>query len=134
MNGTELVKVRLPDGAPERTAPYPIYSRGGSWSTSGVILISGPLGLLYAPASGGELKPVSNLPNGAVLYPEFIPGSAEFLFLNAPVNEEREAWIYLARLHEGKAENVVPLLAGGSPAHYTQTPRKRATRMRLSGF
>jgi len=74
LNGTELVKVRLPDGAPERIAAYSTFSRGGSWSTSGVILISGAQGLLYAPASGGELKPVSNLPDGFALYPEFIPG------------------------------------------------------------
>ena len=72
LNGTELIKVRLPDGAPERIASFPSYSRGGSWSASGVILISGRPALLYAPASGGELKPVSNLPAGFVLYPEFI--------------------------------------------------------------
>jgi serine/threonine-protein kinase len=119
LNGTELVKVRLPDGAPERIAAYPTYSRGGSWSTNGVILISVARALLYAPASGGELKLVSNLPDGFSLYPEFIPGSDDFLFLSAPLNEEREGSIYLATLHEGKAENVVQLLTGGTPAHYT---------------
>jgi serine/threonine protein kinase len=116
LNGTELVRVRLPDGAPERIAAYPTYSRGGSWSTSGVILISGAQTLFYAPASGGELKLVSGLPDGFVLYPEFIPGSDEFLFLDV---KEREGSICLATLREGKAENVVQLLTGGSPAHYT---------------
>ena len=119
LNGTELLKVRLPDGAPERIAPYPKFSRGGSWSTGGVILISDAQGLFYAPASGGELRPVSNLPDGFVLYPEFIPGSNEFLFLNVPVNEEREGSICLATLREGKAENVVQLLNGGTAEHYT---------------
>src|SRR5580704_2149350 len=54
----QLMKTRLPDGAPETIAPLPLPTRGGSWS-EGTILIAAAGELLAGPASGGALKAFS---------------------------------------------------------------------------
>jgi eukaryotic-like serine/threonine-protein kinase len=118
-----LLKVRLPDGPPQSIAPLPIYSRGGSWSDAGTILISAAPGVLRTvPASGGEFKPVEvpeTLKTGRCLYPEFLSGSEDFLLEFVPDGEPDETAIYLATLRDGKAVNPVLLLKNQTAAGYT---------------
>ena len=115
----QLIKVRLPDGAPEVIAPLPLGSRGGSWSDNGAILIGGGA-LRLVSASGGEVKdlPVPGLPPGMLYYPEFLPGGEEFLFLFAPAERE-EHEIYLARLRDGAVSDPVLLLKNETAVRYT---------------
>src|SRR5580704_5765809 len=59
--GSQLRKVRLPDGAAEAIVLLPGLNRGGAWSQNGTILIaaadSGVWGLYVLPA-GGSLRRV----------------------------------------------------------------------------
>jgi Protein kinase domain len=68
-----LVKVRVPDGAPEMVMQLPEASRGGSSNGNGTILVSRVLGkglyLLAAPGSKTENLDVLGLSKGAIWYP-----------------------------------------------------------------
>ncbi|HTX35691.1 MAG TPA: protein kinase [Bryobacteraceae bacterium] len=121
--GGALVRVRLPDGAPELVAPFKGPTRGGSWSETGTILISGDVNgseLCAAPASGGEFKPVetAGMKEGYYLWPEFLPGGEDFLFLLVPTGEQMGE-VYLATLRNGKAMNPVLLTKNETAASYT---------------
>ncbi len=122
-NSLQLLKVRLPDGAPQPIAALPTYSRGGSWSDKGTILISTASGILRTvPASGGELKAIEVpeiFKEGRCLYPEFLPGTEDFLLEFVPRAEPDEAAVYLATLRDGKAMNPVLLLKNQTAASYT---------------
>jgi serine/threonine protein kinase len=114
-----LMKVRLPDGPPQVVAPAPNFSRGGNWSDHGTILISMGNLLRTSPASSGELKPVElpgALKNGSCLYPEFLPGSEDFLFM---CRVRDSSAVYLASLRDGKAVDPVLLLNNQTAARYT---------------
>jgi hypothetical protein len=117
----QLMKVRVPDGAPEAIGPLSAPSRGGSWSDHGTILLSA-VGLLTAPASGGELKKVETpalLKEGSYAYPQFLPGSEDFLFLFVPSANPDDAAVYWATLRDGKATDAVMLLKNQTAASYT---------------
>jgi hypothetical protein len=110
--------VRLPDGAPEVLASVPVGSRGGSWSDAGSILMGG--GPLRLVSPGGQVKEMSapGLRQGIYLYPEFLPGGDEFLFMFAPAgSEERE--VYLARLRDGAVADPILLLKNETAVRYT---------------
>ena len=114
----QLIKVRLPDGAPEILASLPVGSRGGSWSDNGTILVGG--GPLRRVSAGGEVNELSapGLRQGVYMYPEFLPGSDELLFLFAPAgSDERE--VYLARLRDGTLTDAVLLLKNETAVRYT---------------
>jgi serine/threonine protein kinase len=126
--GAGWVKVRLPDGAPESITNLSSPTRGGTWHKDGKILIAvalanSPGGLVVVPAAGGEPRPVSGLPPGLTMYPEFLPGSDDFFFLN--VNDTRndtragEPEEYIATLHGETAVQPVPVLKNATVAHYT---------------
>ncbi len=116
-----MVKVRLPDGAPEVIAPMPGPTREGSWSDSGTILIAA-FPLVMVPASGGETKTVEvrglKKP-GSLLNPEFLPGSDDFLFLVVPRDSIEESAVYLATLKDGKGVDPALLLKSPTAARYT---------------
>jgi len=117
-----LIKVRVPDGAPEMIAPRAEPSRGGTWSDNGTILMAANADhrLCAAPASGGELKPVDipGMRAGRYRWPQFLPGSEDFLFLLRPEDAEGGE-VYLATLRDGKAINAVLLMKNDTAASYT---------------
>ena len=84
----QLKKVRMPDGAPEVVAQFATTSEAGSWSDAGTIVVPVSYGaatytLKTLPSAGGELKQVEmpeRLGEGTNQFPEFLPGSQEFLF------------------------------------------------------
>jgi serine/threonine protein kinase len=121
--GDQLIKVFMPDGAPQVIAKVPSASRGGTWSDAGTILISFVSGFSSMPASGGDLQPVdvSALGSGTYLNPEFLPGGEDFLFLFAPgpIDDMENCAIYLATLRKNKLMNPVVLLRNATAAQYT---------------
>ena len=123
-DGTNLKKMRVPDGAPEIVANDVAAIVGGSWSDKGTLLFAavksvGP-GLYAVPAAGGVAKriEVTGVPEGRYVYwPEFLPGSEDFLFLADRGIEESE--IYLATLRDGRAADPVLLMKNATAARYT---------------
>jgi hypothetical protein len=119
---SQVVKVRMPDGAPEVIATSSGITGGGKWSDAGTILVPVIGGLGFVPASGGELKPVEMprpLKEGSCYVPEFLPGGQDFLFLFAPSRDPDDAAVYLATLRDGKAVDPVLLLKNQTAARYT---------------
>ena len=86
-DGTNLKKMRVPDGAPEIVANDVATLVGGSWSDNGTLLVAGlvngPAGLYAVPAAGGVAKriEVHACRSASSCWPEFLPGSEDFLFL-----------------------------------------------------
>ena len=122
-----LVKIHLPDGAPELISSDSVAAaRGGSWSERGTILLSkidsspDGIGLYEVPAGGGRLSPitVSGLRNGRSYAPEFLPGGEDFLFAFAPFDSS-EMEIYWATLREGKAVNTHLLFKNDTAPQFT---------------
>jgi hypothetical protein len=114
-----LVKVRLPDGAPEMVMPVQGPSRGGSSNGSATILASGALQLLAAPGGKTETLAVPGLSAGAIWYPEFLPAGDALLFLWLP-DDGAGNEIYLASFKAGKVAEPVLLLKNETAARYTQ--------------
>jgi serine/threonine protein kinase len=128
-----LIKIRVPDGAPETIGGLTRYGYGGTWSDRGTILISGApppgtpgiLRLYAAPPGNGELKSVdvTELKPGDYFYPEFLPGTAEdFLFFSYPNNPTAEVEggeVYLATLRGGKAVRPTFLMRNDTAVRYT---------------
>ena len=120
-NTGQLMKVRVPEGAPESIAEVTRPTRGGTWSHDGTILLSTPLELLATQDSGGEFQPVEvpGLEEGEFFHPQFLPDGENFIFLYVPWDSEEEGDIYLATLHDGRATNPVRLLRATTAARYT---------------
>ncbi len=126
---TGLIKVRVPDGAPESIAESIGPTRGGTWSHDGTILLSHvgetSFELFATGDSGGEFRPVEvpGLEEGAFFYPHFLPDSEDFMFLFVPIDSDREedegGDIYLATFQDGNATNPVRLLPATTAARYT---------------
>ena len=117
-----LIKVHVPDGAPEMVMPLPEATRGGSSNGNGTILVTrGPgegLYLLAAPGSKTENLDVPGLSKGAIWYPEFLPAGDAVLFLWLP-NDRSGNEIYLASYKAGKLVDPVPLLKNDTAGKYT---------------
>ena len=125
--------MRVPDGAPEMVTNDAAVLVGGSWSDNGnsyfcrcregFVLCT----LFRRPGGAAKRIEVTGLPEGNLLFPEFLPGSEDFLFLSrvsARGIEERE--VYLATLRDGRAADLgppdeerhrCPLHAGGRRTH-----------------
>jgi serine/threonine protein kinase len=124
-DGVNLKKMRVPDGAPEIIANDVATLLGGSWSDNGTFLFAAVTTTsdLYAvPAAGGVAKRIelTGLPGGNPAWPEFLPGSEDFLFL-LPLLARRieESEIYLATLRDGRAADPVLLMKNATAARYT---------------
>jgi eukaryotic-like serine/threonine-protein kinase len=116
-----LIKVRVPDGAPEMVLQLPGASRGGSANANGTMLLTSSNRLLML-APGGQAKDldVPGLSKGAIWYPEFLPESDAFLFLFLPYDDDDTGnEIYLASLKAGKVVDPVPLLKNETAARCT---------------
>jgi eukaryotic-like serine/threonine-protein kinase len=114
-----LLAVRLPDGAPEPVMPLSGPTRGGSISDTGVILVSLGSALLARSAPGAPPISVdtSALPATRLTYPQFLPGSDEFLVHR--LVEGRSDGTYLARLRDGALVDPVLLVHNDSAASFT---------------
>ena len=124
-DGTNLKKMRVPDGAPEIVANDVATMVGGSWSDNGTLLVAGAVaggpGLFVVPAGGGVAKRVelSLKRNGLFLFwPEFLPGSEDFLVM-AAASQIEESEIYLATLRDGRAADPVLLMKNATAVRYT---------------
>ena len=114
-----LIKVRVPDGAPEMVMQIPGITRGGSSNSNGMILVAGDsLYLRSAPGSKTETLEVPGLSKGGILYPEFLPAGDTLLFLWMP-NDGTGGEIYLASFKAGKVVDPVRLLKNDTAARYT---------------
>jgi serine/threonine protein kinase len=122
-NPPQLVKVRMPDGAPEVLAGNPGSTpRGGSWSPAGTILIATYPIWTSVAAAGAEPKLVETptpLKEGRWWYPEFLSEGQDFLSLFVPYQNPDDAAIYLASFRDGKAVNPVLLIKNHTAARYT---------------
>ena len=121
-DGTNLKKMRVPDGAPEIIANGVTIIVGGSWSDNGTLLVAGLVngagGLFVLPAAGGVAKRVEvSLPN-LLRWPQFLPGSEDFLFVAATATIE-ESETYLATLRDGRAVDPVLLMKNATAVRYT---------------
>ena len=96
-------------------------SGGGSWSSNGTLLVATPSGL-YASAAGGVAKRIDStgtpFERGGVAWgyswPEFLPGSEDFLVLVDQGIEQSD--IYLATLRDGRAADPVLLMKNATAA------------------
>ena len=124
-DGTNLKKMRVPDGAPEIIANDVATMVGGSWSDNNTLLIAGVgaggPGLYIVPAGGGVAKRVEvSVPTETFFFfwPEFLPGSEDFLVV-APAAKVEESEIYLATLRDGRAADPVLLMKNATAVRYT---------------
>jgi hypothetical protein len=124
-DGSSLKKMRVPDGAPEIVANDVAVTLGGSWSDKGTLLFAAVktrVDLYAVPAVGGVAKriEVTGLPEGNRTWPEFLPGSEDFLFFTLKTTRGiEESEIYLATLRDGRAEDPVLLMKNATVARYT---------------
>ena len=128
-DGTNLKKMRVPDGASEVIGNGIATMVGGSWSDRGTLLITavggkGP-GLYAVPAAGGDPKRIdlTGVPQAQdrwICWPEFLPDSDEFLFLAASQETGEEADIYLATLRDGRGVDPVLLMKNATAVHYSR--------------
>jgi hypothetical protein len=117
--------MRVPDGAPEIVTTGVATIVGGSWSDNGTLLVAGVMigrsGLYVVPAAGGVVKRVDLAPpmdNHSFYWPEFLPGSEDFLVL-AAAGKNDESEIDLGTLRDGRASNPVVLMKNATAVRYT---------------
>ena len=115
-----LVRVRLPDGAPQSVMPLPGFSRGGSESEAGALLVSSLNRLLLkaTPESDVETLEFEALGEGRAFYPQFLPGGEQFLFFWMS-DERTETEIYLASLGGAGRQSPVLLMTNETAARHT---------------
>ena len=112
-DGTNLKKMRVPDGAPEIVMNDVAALVGGSWSNNGTLLVATTSGLYAVSAAGGVAKridaagpPFESRVSWGFSWPEFLPDSEDFLVLSGSVERGIErSEICLATLRDGRAED-----------------------------
>jgi hypothetical protein len=124
-DGTNLKKMRVPDGALETVTMGVAALIGGSWSHNGTLLVSTPSGPFAVSAAGGVAKPIEvtglSFERGfGFFWPEFLPGSEDFLVLSESITGGiDQSEIYLATLRDGRAVDPVMLMKNATAARYT---------------
>jgi serine/threonine protein kinase len=120
---SRLLRIRLPDGAPDTVAELPGPTRGGSISENGTILTSVMGQLMFRSPIGGEFRNVElpdELKSGGFNSPQFLPRSEDFLCLFGAASRDPDNHaVYLATLHDGKAVQPVKLMTSQTAALYT---------------
>jgi serine/threonine-protein kinase len=126
---SRIMKMRLPDGAPELVREISSYQRRASWSLDGQILSGVGGGLEIGSASG---RPATTLltnsagdPLRFVSTPDFLPDGTHFLFAaydpKAGESAEGGHGIYLGGWHDGRwMRRPVKLKAGSGGARYSR--------------
>ena len=125
-DGTNLKKMRVPDGAPEIVMNDVAALVGGSWSNNGTLLVATPSGLYAVPAAGGVAKRID------VTGPPFESGGVAWgLLAGVPAGQRgfsgpcqiargiEQSEIYLATLRDGRAADPVLLMKNATAARYT---------------
>ncbi len=114
----QLLGIRLPDGAPEMVMNLDGFTRSGSWSDKGTLLVSALSHLLTLKADGTAASiSIPDKRAGDLVYPEFLPGSEDFLVLFKPDDGEGEVW--LATLSQGAVTKTTVLFKNDTAARYT---------------
>jgi serine/threonine protein kinase len=117
-----LMKMQVPNGAPELVTTAVVSGRGGSWGDKGIILVGNGRGqsLHGIPAAGGKAFPIEvpGLKEGGYYDPEFLPGGDDFLFLFVP-SGSAEAQLFIATLRGGKAVDPRLLFSNDTAAAFT---------------
>ena len=115
-----LIRVRMPDGAPELTMPLPGFSRAGSENATGALLVSSLTRLFFQATPGGTVQELAipELGFGQVSYPEFLPDGRTFIFFWMP-SERDEGEVYLASLDDGEVKSPTLLMTNDTAARYT---------------
>src|SRR5262249_23227081 len=108
--------IDLAGGSPQTLAGLALPT-GGTWNADDVILftqtINGPL--FRIPASGGTAVAVTRNGNKTQSYPQFLPGSRQFLFYVAGTPET--TGIYLGSLDGPQTKRLTASDAAGFYAH-----------------
>jgi eukaryotic-like serine/threonine-protein kinase len=121
-DGVNLKKMQVPGGAPEVIANDVGTLLGGSSSDDGTFLFAavGKTAALYVvPAAGGTAKRIE-VKISEPAWPEFLPGSEDFLFFSLPTTPRiEESEIYLSTLRDGRAADPVLLMKNATAARYT---------------
>jgi len=107
----KLKKVAAAGGSPV-TICDAIDGRGATWSAGGVILFaSGPGGpILRVPATGGEPRPVTTVPQGGRgghRFPSFLPDGQHFLYASGSDQPERTG-IFVGALDQSLPVRLLP--------------------------
>jgi Tol biopolymer transport system component len=122
----KLMKVAVDGGAPMPigNAPDP---RGGSWSSSGVIVFQShhlDTGLSQVPAAGGAARPATLLdvtgPDTTHRWPAFLPDGIHFVYQVVSTVDERRG-VYLGSVATPTAP-AAPLFPSSSGAVYVPLP------------
>jgi eukaryotic-like serine/threonine-protein kinase len=121
-DGINLKKMQVPGGAPEVIANDVGTLLGGSSSDDGTLLFAavGKTAALYVvPVMGGTAKRIE-VKADEPGWPEFLPGSQDFLFFSLQTAARiEESEIYLATLRDGHAADPVLLMKNATAARYT---------------
>jgi Tol biopolymer transport system component len=90
--GFELKKIDTSGGAPQTLCVCMVIGPG-AWNDEGVILFSGPQGLMRVPSSGGELAQVTTVDpaRGEALhvFPTFLPDGRHFLYFREATTADK---------------------------------------------
>lgn len=117
-SGRQIADIRLPDGAPENLISLSSFTRGGSWSDQGTLLISAISQLMMRKADGTPARvSVPDKRPGALVYPEFLSRSEDFLVFFKPEDGDGEVW--LATLNQGVVTTRTVLFKNDTAARYT---------------
>jgi serine/threonine-protein kinase len=117
-----LLKVRPTLGVQEVVMSDRKHEGLGTWSDSGALLLDSEQCLDVRPPSGGEPRALGlpqQFKDSFCLFPEFLPGGEDFLFLAGPAANPQDTAVYLGSWHDGKAADPVLLLKNPTGAHYT---------------
>ncbi len=123
-DGTNLKKMRVPDGAPETVTNGVVTLVGGSWSNNGTLLVSDS-GLYAVSAAGGVAKRIDVSGGGCsgIDLAELAGVSAGQRGFPVPFSADAQgidqSEIYLATLRDGRAADPVLLMKNATAARYT---------------
>ena len=125
-DGTNLKKMRVPDGAPEIVANGVATMVGGSWSDNGTLLVaerwgrSGPVRQCRRPAeSPNEIEIAQDGRRHSLIGRSSCRAARIFWFVASSRQGIEESEIYLATLRDGRAADPVLLMKNATAARYT---------------